>query len=296
MPPVLAHQVPPPTPYIATVDGFPNLKRIYDKTKRHNEQAVFKPPIPPAFLDAMKVRETVYVDEQGIALENEFDADDPRAVHFVIYASPPRSSTESVPIGTIRLVPFPHPPHPRRGGAYVGDQLTNADAPVAGIDPSGEGIVTPLSWHQVGRIDDPGVWPPMRDRPTDFHDGKEAYLKLGRLAVLKEYRGRGIAGELVRFAIEYAQSQPDIFDVKASQVGFEHVEFTPGGGQMLPAWNGLFCCHAQESAVKVWEKAGFRVDKAMGKWTEEGIPHVGMFKVVKLEKKGAFADTFWEVR
>lgn len=39
--------------------------------------------IPKTFLDAMEVREEVFVKEQGVPLENEFDSDDARACHWV---------------------------------------------------------------------------------------------------------------------------------------------------------------------------------------------------------------------
>jgi hypothetical protein len=39
--------------------------------------------IPKTFLDAMEVREEVFVKEQGVPLDNEFDSDDPRACHWV---------------------------------------------------------------------------------------------------------------------------------------------------------------------------------------------------------------------
>ena len=108
--------------------------------------------LPRTFLDAMSVREEVYVKEQDVPQEFEFDEDDTRAAHWVIYASinqtlepaltdpstgevlrPRRSESRSVPIGTVRLVPFPHPPHPRKGGIYVGGKLVNAGDPVATV-------------------------------------------------------------------------------------------------------------------------------------------------------------------
>ncbi|KAI1358817.1 hypothetical protein F5Y08DRAFT_320942 [Xylaria arbuscula] len=35
----------------------------------------------------------------------------------------PRSETKTLPIGTLRIVPFPHPPRPLDGGRYVGGKL-----------------------------------------------------------------------------------------------------------------------------------------------------------------------------
>ncbi len=87
----------------------------------------------------------MFVAEQGVPAEYEFDEDDPRSCHWVVYASvnrvveperrdtttgevltPRRSRTRTQPIGTVRLVPFPHQPHPRHGGVYIDNQLVNA--------------------------------------------------------------------------------------------------------------------------------------------------------------------------
>jgi hypothetical protein len=44
--------------------------------------------IPKTFVDAMEVREQVFVIEQGVPLENEFDSDDARACHWVRWPPP----------------------------------------------------------------------------------------------------------------------------------------------------------------------------------------------------------------
>jgi len=296
-----------PTPFIRMFKATGSLRLIYDVRKRHNEQAndPWDPVIPPIFLDAMSVREAVYVDEQGVPLHFEFDLDDMRAIHWVIYASvqkpvapeitdpstgeilvPRRSSTKTVPIGTIRLIPFPHQPHPRQGGIYVGDRLVNAGSLATEVDPNRSGFVPEMTDEERKRVREPWCWPPGIERETDLHNGQEPYMKLGRLAVLKEFRGRGIASQLVQTAIKWIQDQPDLFDPLASNVGFARVESTPSGGQLLPRWNGLFMCHAQEAAIPLWEKWGFKVDKSLGRWIEEGIPHVAMFLRVPVVKRG----------
>ena len=103
--------------------------KYYDTTKSPNDQpkndaAEPARAIPQGFIDAMKVREAVFVEEQGVPLENEFDEDDARSFHWVAYASMPRkqsspdahardekiekkrreSTSTKMPIGTIRLV------------------------------------------------------------------------------------------------------------------------------------------------------------------------------------------------
>jgi hypothetical protein len=65
------------TPFI-TFLGPSNLA-AYDSSKRSSEQA---DTIPKTFLDAMEVREQVFVDEQKVPLQNEFDSDDHRSCHW----------------------------------------------------------------------------------------------------------------------------------------------------------------------------------------------------------------------
>lgn len=43
-------------------------------------------------------------------------------------------------------------------------------------------------------------------------------------------------------------------------------------------WAGLVCVYAQEQLERFWAKRGFMTDDGMGRWWEEGIPHVGMFQ------------------
>lgn len=108
----------------------------YDRTKPPSEQP---PGISKTFLDAMLVREEVFVLEQGVELEYELDEDDPRSCHWVAYRTvsrvveeemrdpdtgevvrPGLKETASQPIGTLRVVPFPHPPHSIPGGKVSG--------------------------------------------------------------------------------------------------------------------------------------------------------------------------------
>lgn len=153
----------------------------YDSKQLHTQQPK---EIPEVFRQAMSVREEVYVEEQKVPLENEFDFDDARSYHWVAYASvgtpsspevQPAASSSSgqsdgrrktstankLAVGTIRLVPPPHPPHPEPGSSH---KIDNAEGVPADVD-SGHG-----------------------DKKTSDH-GHEAYIKLGRLAVLKPYRG-----------------------------------------------------------------------------------------------------------
>ena len=275
-----------PTPFISLQEPSPLKEWDRSKSVAAQDQSA----IPRTFLDAMEVRGSVFVEEQGVPWENEFDEDDPRSCHWVVYASvhrvleperrdaatgqllsPRKSETRSQPIGTVRLVPFPHEPHPLDGGVYVDNKLTNAAALVGPAAAAAAGEVKEAQRLSVLRFEE--------DRATDMHDGKELYVKLGRLAVDKEFRGQGIAPLLVRTALDWMRKHPSYFDPGASALGVEQLGMDRGTDVLK--WNGLVCCHAQEAVVKTWEKCGFVEDKGMGRWMEEGIPHVGMF--VRLE-------------
>ncbi|KAL2265805.1 hypothetical protein VTJ83DRAFT_6905 [Remersonia thermophila] len=302
------------TPFISLLEPTP---LAWDKTLPPGSQPNLD-AIPRTFVDAMTVRTEVFVREQGIPQENEFDADDARSAHWVLYASvhqtvspavadpatgdvvrPRRSETRSVPIGTVRLVPFPHPPHPRPGGVYVDGELVGSadgggDGQDSQRDPAAAAAAAAAgSGASTTSAGLPSFQP---DRRTTYHDGREPYVKIGRLAVLKSFRGRGIAAQLIRTAVDWMRKHPRYFDPSPSKAGFERLGMEEGsassaggagevGGQP-PRWEGLVCCHAQETVVKVYEKCGFKVDEGMGRWMEEGIWHVGMFLRVEVEKDG----------
>jgi GNAT superfamily N-acetyltransferase len=167
-----------------------------------------------------------------------------------------QSVTKSLPIGTIRLVPFPHPPHPEPGSSYAADALETG--PASNNPP-----------------------PYIVDRPTTFHDGKEPYIKIGRIAVLKEFRGNGLSNLLANSALTWAKQNPTFFNPSVTEMGMEKI----GASSIveIPVWKGLTCVHAQEQVQKQWAKWGFVLDEGMGTWVEEGINHVGMFQRLNIE-------------
>jgi predicted GNAT family N-acyltransferase len=167
-----------------------------------------------------------------------------------------KSVTRSTPIGTIRLVPFPHTAHPEPGSKFV-------------FDPSEESSSEPP--------------PYIVDRATTYHDGVEPYIKLGRIAVVKEFRGSGISKILGNAAINWAQANPTFFNPSVTSMGMEKMGASTTGE--IPVWKGLTCVHAQEQVEKVWTSWGFETDEGMGKWDEEGIVHVGMFKRLNLHQQ-----------
>jgi predicted GNAT family N-acyltransferase len=234
-----------------------------------------KQSVPGAFLDAMTVRTEVFVKEQNVPAENEFDEDDRRCVHIVAYSSvqrvvqrpvwdsdgtelvPKKSQTERVPIGTLRIVPFPAGPHPEPGAQYWGGRKIGLD-----------GNPEPLPDHgQLGFE--------YTDRATTFHNGVEHYVKFGRLAVVKSHRGNGIAGLLVRAAQDWLLNHPTYFNPSAVTWGLKKLGSKHGE---LPKWRGLIGVHAQRPVAEAWKKWGFEIDQGMGLWLEEGIEHIGMFK------------------
>ncbi|KAI0186572.1 acetyltransferase [Xylaria flabelliformis] len=301
------------TPFITLLE--PTKLDGYNAQLPHNMQA---PHIPAPFKDAMEVRERVFVTEQGCPLEFEHDADDARSCHWIMYASvntttepeqrdphtldvvrPRRSITQTVPIGTLRIVPFPHPPHPPDGARYVGGVLQEGsgnsyaeqngngkleESSSSNSNGNGNGSAAPRRHRGMSLVDERRMSAPMpygADRQTDFHDGKESYVKLGRVAVLPEYRGRGIADQLWNAARQWLEQNPAFFNPSVKEWGMDVMKVD--NTRDVPEWNGLVCVHAQEPVVKVYERWGFRLDRGMGKFYEENIPHVGMWIRLKIQ-------------
>jgi predicted GNAT family N-acyltransferase len=238
--PIIRLQEPP-----ISLDG-------YDRSLPVLQQSVI---LPNTFIDAMSVREDVFVKEQGCSLLMEADPDDARSCHWVVYDKLPGES-ELKPAGTIRLVPFPHDPHPVPDSSWD-------------FDPGAESAV--MTYKKI---------PHIVDRATTHHDGKEPYFKLGRWAVRKEFRGRGLANLLVKTAFEWAKKNPKFFNIPLDVTALDQDDREIDG--RIVAWRGLVCIHAQEQVASAWAKLGFKLDEGMGKWTEAGIPHVGMFQQLEL--------------
>src|SRR5579862_6818677 len=106
------------TPFIAFLRPPGRSIEKYDPALPPREQDV---SVPQYFKDCMDVRVEVFVKEQKVPLENEFDKDDARSFHWVAFASVStgshkagrkNSQTSQLPVATIRLVPPPHDPHP----------------------------------------------------------------------------------------------------------------------------------------------------------------------------------------
>jgi predicted GNAT family N-acyltransferase len=250
----------------------------YDSAALHTTQPQ---DVPEVFRDAMSVREDVFVKEQRIALENEVDMDDARSFHWVVYASVGTSASHGsaamdgvnkdssacaestgrkgstamrLPVGTIRLVPPPHPPHPQPGSSHRVDNH--------------EGLPRDL---QSGLS------------KTEMHDGKEAYIKLGRLSVLQPFRGLGLARLLIDAALTWASENSHNILPPMSPAAAEQRKLELGGGaEVEDVWKGLVLVHAQAHLEKYWALFGFVKDESMGTWEEEDIVHVGMWKRIEM--------------
>lgn len=106
---------------------------------------------------------------------------------------------------------------------------------------------------------------------TKMWDGREPYIKIGRMGTLAAYRGQGIAKRLIEESMVWAKTHA----VELSSQGGEE------GGDSRPLWKGLVLSHAQKNVQGWWGKMGFEVDVGLGVWWEEGIEHVGMWRRVE---------------
>ncbi|KAI9726366.1 MAG: hypothetical protein M1828_001640 [Chrysothrix sp. TS-e1954] len=299
------------TEFITSLPPPGNLLSGYDRTKPHKSQPA---QAPATFHDVMSVREEVFVKEQSVPLENEFEADDPRSWHWVTYASvgashgsssasksasndltcgsgeqqrghrrqsssgpkdPPTSSRLAV--GTVRLVPPPHPPHPEPGSTH---QIDNSEA-------SASAPASPKS-HSGRRQSDSKAH-------SSHNPHNEPYIKLGRLAILKPYRKLGLAKLLVDAALEWAAQHPEDMVPHVSATDREARRMSEGSGDGIgegheddlsdERWQGLVLCHSQKHLEGLYKKWGFARDKSLGEWDEEGIAHIGMWRRIKVKDR-----------
>ena len=96
-------------------------------------------------------------------------------------------------------------------------------------------------------------------------DHEEPYVKIGRLATVREFRGRGYGRVLVEAALGFAGSNANTM-VKDWNSGEK--------------WKGLVLAHAQKGVEKWYASMGWERDEGMDVWWEEGIEHVGMWRRV----------------
>jgi len=135
----------------------------------------------------------------------------------------------------------------------------------------------PRSWHWVvypvesaSDASNPGepvsviriVPPPHGPHPNGDQDpDEEPYVKLGRVATVQHARGKGLSRLVTEEAFRWLSDHSD-------EVGH--------------GWKGLVLTHAQVDVQKMYAKLGFVTDEKLGRWDEEGIQHLGMWKRIAL--------------
>ncbi|KAL5115700.1 hypothetical protein ACEQ8H_006412 [Pleosporales sp. CAS-2024a] len=235
----------------------------YDRTKPCRAQPI---SVPPLFRDAMTVREDVY-GEQGIPLEAEFDDDDARSWHWIAYAS---VATTSMPPKYLRS-DSPNTP---------ADDARRASASAARMPVATVRLIPPPHGPNT-YLDSAGRHP-------------EPYVKLGRLATRKAYRGLGLARLLINAASDFAKQHPDTIYKPPSPTAMERAQIIEHARDQQLAWDGLVMIHAQAHLKKMWEKHGFSEEltndrgqveiAAAPHWIEEGIPHLAMWKRLDVKR------------
>jgi predicted GNAT family N-acyltransferase len=208
----------------------------------------------PVFTAAMHIRTEVFVKEQFCDEEGELDCDDERSWGWVVYAVPKEAGHQDggegrgEPVGTIRVVPPPHVSH-----SHLTNTSPPASAAVAAEEANGE----------------------------QYDLQHEPYIKITRVAVLAAFRGYGLSRLLMRTVEEWASQNRDVIDAMyikvASQQRGTELAGTEGREER---WNGLIGLHAQVQVERMYAAMGYETDESMGRWDEEGIEHVGMFKRV----------------
>ena len=102
------------------------------------------------------------------------------------------------------------------------------------------------------------VPPPHPAHPNGYvNPEEEPYVKLTRFATLARERGKGLGKVLLQIALDWVGTHDQ-------QIG--------------EGWHGMVLLHAQVSVEKMYARMGFVTDQNLGKWDEEGIEHLGMWK------------------
>lgn len=90
---------------------------------------------------------------------------------------------------------------------------------------------------------------------------------------MPSFRGLGLGRRLVETALGWAAMHAADIDEAAAQIAArEQPPVTP-----IP-WRGLVLVHAQVDVERMYAGLGFETDQSLGRWDEEGIEHVGMFR------------------
>lgn len=238
--------LPPPGPSALSLP--PSL--LLSLTLRNTNPQKTPSNIPVPFLSALRVRIPVFVSEQHCSLAGEIDADDARSWHWIAFDG-------EQPVATLRLVPVPTTTEAEGQGEEK--EVVVMEKEHVDLHDEAEGRDERMSEPYHGA--------------TKMWDGREPYIKIGRMATLAEYRGRGIAKRLIEESLAWAETHA--------------AELSSQGGEQvgsIPLWKGLVLSHAQKDVQGWWGKMGFEVDEGLGVWWEEGIEHVGMWRRLKAVK------------
>lgn len=217
--------------------------------------------ISPGLQSAISVRFAVFVREQKFPAEIEIDSDDARSWHWVALAAPSKGnpllkSEDGRPVHT--------------NGRVWNEQVVAATL-----------RLVPDSSHQAApdfqrvRSEETAEGP--SHIKTALWNGREPYIKLGRLATLPSHRGMGLGKLLVESAMAWAGRHREILYRPKATDTIGGIEEEPRG-----QWNGLVLVHAQKSVEGFWESAGFVKDLELGVWREEGVEHVGMWRRARM--------------
>lgn len=205
----------------------------------------------PVFTDAMYVRDKVFVVEQQCSAAAEIDDDDARSWEWVVYAQRRHDGTgnehekEEEKEVPVGVIRLVPPPH----APHANDH-----------NPNGLGESLPK-----------------------FDYDHEPYIKMTRVAVLKEFRGCGLSRLLMDTAENWArQNRESINQMYAETIHQDSANNQPKSEDIIldKKWNGLIGMHAQVQVEKMYQGLGYETDLSMETWDEEGIEHIGMFKRV----------------
>jgi len=205
------------------------------------------PQLSQLFHDALSIRTAVFVLEQHCSAAEEIDVDDGISWHWILYADNEDEEGEE------------------RSGSEKANTIGSEDDHTAGAKrPAATIRLVPAQAH-ADADDEKAVEGPDY-KGSKVWDHNEPYVKIGRLATVAPCRGRGYGKILVNTALGFAGRN---------------------GGKMvrdtgLGEWKGLLLAHAQKSVESWYKSLGFELDEGMGRWWEEGIEHVAMWKRVEV--------------
>ncbi|SAM71861.1 uncharacterized protein UBRO_00260 [Ustilago bromivora] len=246
---------------------------------------------------AYDVRLTVFVKEQGYALSDEIDQYDPLAAHFILTSN----ADPSTVLGTLRLLPYPLPiPKPDAEGS---EPEPCSSYPLGGSRSesaiAGDFVSAAWSAHPPvkGRRDPAET--KEEERRTEEEVPELGGAKLGRLALMKEVRGKGLGHLLVREAERW------LLRVLGSGEAVKKGAFGPRpskqgvaakGGQEEEGERGegegdeegkkldsiIIKLSSQVYAIGFYKKLGYT--PVGEQYDEDGAPHQLCYKQVFLEK------------